>query len=273
LRSSPPRSTPTLKEPVILPALSSIPRRFPDGTVWARWRRTFVLSGITTRTSGKSPSSPTPLWAVLPKRSRLTSCQRRSGTFRPGKSRRHDNGSWIELPPEQSQSAPTTMATPGAWVAFPGDVAPPAAIGHRHSGGGMRLPVLLVSVLVLPARLQPRCGGGAASDDRTAVAHPPRGGVPAREVRVVWRRRERALALDLGALGTPSSVVSAGAAVDLRQRPCRPGSARSSDARFREVEPDESRYSRIPSSFLKISSAGTTVSRSGANGTRDTIAT
>src|SRR5262245_20157998 len=90
-------------------------------------------------------------------------------------------------------------------VAFRPDVATLASLGvDRDPGGWMRLPVLLVSVLVLPARLRLGCGGGAASDDRSAAACSARGGVPAWEVRAVRRRREPALAVDLGAIRTPS---------------------------------------------------------------------
>src|SRR5262245_15275110 len=95
----------------------------------------------------------------------------------------------------------------------------------------MRLPVLLVSVLVLPARLGG--GGGAAPDDRTAIAFPTRGGVPAWKVRAIRRRRERALALDLGASSTLSLGGATRAAVGPPAgRPCLPASDRFRDTRY-----------------------------------------
>src|SRR5262245_56795503 len=114
--------------------------------------------------------------------------------------------------------------------AFRPDVATLASLdGGRNPGGRMRLPVLLVSVLVLPARLGG--GGGAAPDDRTAIACPTRGGVPAWKVRTIWRRGERALALDLGASSTPSPGGAPRAAIGLPEaRPCPPASDRFRDA-------------------------------------------
>src|SRR5262245_12221977 len=84
--------------------------------------------------------------------------------------------------------------------AAPGPRAAPASGGALAPGHRVRLPLLLVSILVLPkSHQQPAHGTGGAGDDLRAAAHRARGGVSARKVRTAWRRGERILALGLGA--------------------------------------------------------------------------
>src|SRR5262245_13389515 len=81
---------------------------------------------------------------------------------------------------------------PSCEAAFqPGPEAAPPPRGALDAGHGVRLPLLLVSVLVLSeSHQQPSHRAGGAGDDLRAAPRPARGGVPAREIRAPRRRGE-----------------------------------------------------------------------------------